>query len=339
MLTFTPTSLQALAGELLARHPDPVPRFRLLRDVLGLSPADPALLAAQAGLQESRWVRQLEGAQLPDGTWGRFHSRDSRKKQPFPTTEIAITTALDCGLDKDSVLLRRAEEPLAAYVEGRCSWPDPAEKHDNPRAWAVWVRHFSAAVLGQVNPFHPLLDEFWNTWAEVVQEAFQGGNYDRGREIAALNRLLGCRMKDPVPLHKKYPLLILSSTSQRLPATLERSLLEYLLHFPAGIYYVYDRQINTPVALADPGFWNWMRAHALLSRFPMWRDVAQEALNTIWAQRNDQGLWDPGTKVARKPYTRFPLSESWQRPGNRTIDASVEVLTLLARGFDHGAGA
>jgi len=39
----------------------------------------------------------LKCSQMADGTWGRFHTRDSRVKQPFPTTESAIATALDLG--------------------------------------------------------------------------------------------------------------------------------------------------------------------------------------------------------------------------------------------------
>jgi len=38
----------------------------------------------------SKWVRLLKENQLNDGGYGRFHSRDSKIKQKFPTTERAI---------------------------------------------------------------------------------------------------------------------------------------------------------------------------------------------------------------------------------------------------------
>jgi hypothetical protein len=50
-------------------------------------------------------------------------------------------------------------------------------------------------------------------------------------------------------------------------------------------------------------------------------------------QRNEQGFWDLGSQVAHRPYSSFPLSESWKRPENRVIDGTVEMLTLLARGL------
>ena len=60
--------------------------------------------------------------------------------------------------------------------------------------------------------------------------------------------------------------------------------------------------------------------------------MAAEALNWIWTQRDERGFWDLGSQIARRPYTPFPLSESWRRPENRIIDCTVEMLTLLSKG-------
>lgn len=38
----------------------------------------------------SKWVELLKANQLDDGGYGRFHSRNSKIKQKFPTTELAI---------------------------------------------------------------------------------------------------------------------------------------------------------------------------------------------------------------------------------------------------------
>ena len=63
--------------------------------------------------------------------------------------------ALASGLDKNNPTLQKTTARLLEYIYGRSTWPDPAEKHDNPLAWDVWVRHFSAAVLAQIDPLHP----------------------------------------------------------------------------------------------------------------------------------------------------------------------------------------
>jgi hypothetical protein len=266
MLNFTHNDLKVIAEKLLDMQPDPVLRFRLLRDVLRCDPADAAYQEAERDLAQSKWVSLLADSQWADGTWGRFHTQDRSKKQPFPTTESAIAIALELGLDRHSSILQKVMPTMLDYVDGKAAWPDPPEKHDNPRAWYVWVRHFSAAILALIDPHHARLDEFWNLWVEVLQAAFQSGNYDRQREIVALNTLMQCRMKNPVPFHVRYPLLILSATHNRLSDDLERGMLDFVMHYPAGIYYVYGKDISVLPPLLSRDFGPWFYAHRLLSR-------------------------------------------------------------------------
>jgi len=58
-----------------------------------------------------------------------------------------------------------------------------------------------------------------------------------------------------------------------------------------------------------------------------------DAVNWIWAQRTPEGFWGLGSRIGRKPWTSFPLSESWRRRQNRVIDCTVEVLSLLSASF------
>jgi hypothetical protein len=311
MLNFTQNDLETTAQRLLDMQPDPVPRFRLLRDVLRYDPADAAYQEAERGLGQSKWVSLLADSQWDDGTWGRFHTQDTSRKQPFPTTESAIAIALELGLDRHSSILQKAMPIILDYVDGKAIWPDPPEKHDNPQAWYVWVWHFSAAILALIDPHHARLDEFWALWAEALQATFQSGTYDRQEEIVALNALMRCRMKNPVPFHVRYPLLILSATHNRLSDGLERRMLDFVMHFGP-----------------------WFYAHRLLSRFRLWKELAVDGLNWIWKQRTPEGFWDFGSKIGRKPYTGFPLSESWRQSENRIIDCTTTVLGLLSKCFD-----
>ena len=68
MLDFTLNDLKVSAEKILALHPDPVPRFRLLRDVLHLDPASDSYLQAKNSLQTSKWITLLYGSQWSDGT-------------------------------------------------------------------------------------------------------------------------------------------------------------------------------------------------------------------------------------------------------------------------------
>lgn len=333
MPQFTQDDLKTAAERLLGWHPDPVPRFRLLRDVLHLPPSCAEYREAENSLQTSRWVILLQQSQQPDGAWGRFHTQDTTLKQPFATTEAAITTALDSGLDCTSPILAKVQTVILRYMSSEICWPDPPEKHDNPLGWYAHVPQVSAGVLAQIDPRHPRLGDFWQLWAEALRVSFQSGVYDRRKEIEVLNQLFKCQMKKPIPFHVKYPLLILSAANRRLPEDLERQVLDYVMHSPAGIYYVYDQTISDPPAVDSRRFWGWIQAHRLLARFPAWKEAAEDAVNWIWAQRGADGLWDASSGVSRKPFSCFPLSESWRRIENRKIDASVVMLDLLSRCF------
>jgi hypothetical protein len=115
---FSGQDLEHTAEELLARDLDPGPRVRLLRDVLGVAADDRRYSQAQSGLQGGRWVQLLEAAQETDGSWGRFHTRDTKVKTRFPTCEFAIMRGLSLGLDKASSVLLRAMDYMRRVLRG-----------------------------------------------------------------------------------------------------------------------------------------------------------------------------------------------------------------------------
>jgi hypothetical protein len=106
-LAFTEAELASLALRILDLDPDPAPRYLVLRDLWHCAPGEASLRAAQNNLSESRWIIALAGAQQPDGTWGRFHTQDTRVKRLFPTSEYAIRRALALGLDQHSPVLQK----------------------------------------------------------------------------------------------------------------------------------------------------------------------------------------------------------------------------------------
>ena len=59
--------LEAIAESILAEDPDPVVRYRLLREVLRCSASDGRLKTAREGLDTSRHVQLLQREQHADG--------------------------------------------------------------------------------------------------------------------------------------------------------------------------------------------------------------------------------------------------------------------------------
>lgn len=337
MINYARGDLISIANRLLDMNPDPIPRYRLLRDILKLDPDDKSLFDAKAAIQNSKWVELLYGSQLADGTWGRFHTQNTKAKQLFPTTETAVATALASGLDKDSDLLRKTVDYIVDHLDGKTIWIDPPEKHDNPDAWPIGIRHISAANLALIDNLHPNLDEFWSYWRKTAGAAFASGQYDRKTEIETRNMLDDIKRKTPGAFHNKYHLILLSSTPKILPADLELEILNYVTDSPDGIYYAYDKRINTFPLVNERRFVSWLLSLKLLSRFSAWRITGPPALNWIWNQRSADGLWNFSGYRPSKPVSYLPLSESWRRRENRKIDCTVLALDLLIHYFDKKA--
>jgi hypothetical protein len=318
--------ITCLAESLLAKNPDPIPRFRLIRDVLALPNTDPRWIESQRAAAKSPWVVELEDTQQENGTWGRFHSQDTTVRQRFVTTECAVQRALLLGLDKNSDLLKRAAAYMVRHLCGEEEWSDPPEKHDG---WPVNIRFVTAATLSRIDPDHPELEPIWKVWAEITSRTFHGGEYDAGAEAQAHRDLLGIRSKHKyLKLWMMYPFLILSSTRHRLPDDLEAALLNWSWTHEQGMYYAYSQRLDQFPAIGSHHFLSWLVAIELLARFKTWREtMGRDALAWLWEQRNRGGLWDLGPKVSRLPH--FPLSDGWRKPLNRQIDSSTRILTLL----------
>ncbi|MCE5260284.1 MAG: hypothetical protein LLG44_14680 [Chloroflexi bacterium] len=319
-----------IAQTLLSFAPQPVPRYLLLRNVLRLPAGDPQLATARAALDGIPAVRALAAAQLADGSWGRFHTQDTKAKSLFPTSEYAIERALALGLDKRSPILARAQGYIEGHLRGEIVWRDRVEKHDDPRLWPFFIAFISAARLAQLGTSNPLLHKFTTFMRALLEAAFPAGVYNPQAEREAQQALSGIPTRTHWALLANVYGVLLLGAAGPLPTELERAWLEYLIHKPGGIFYISGRGvIAEPPALQDPAFSGWLRAVELLSCFPSWRTLAGEALEWLWAQRGADGLWDVGSRASR--YLYWPLSETWRRREDRIIDGSVRILALLRR--------
>jgi len=83
-------AVHQIAEQILDKSPDPVVRLHLLRNVLYRPLDSSEVIQVRKDLLNSRWVQGLAREQLEDGSWGRFHSRDSRSVQKIFTTEYGI---------------------------------------------------------------------------------------------------------------------------------------------------------------------------------------------------------------------------------------------------------
>ena len=116
--TFTLAQVQKSACVVLAANPEAILAYRLLREVLRVPPNDPELAQVKKAVLKSKWVRQLEQSQLSDGSWGRFHTQDTKQKTVFRTTEEAIDRSFALGLEPGDKVLSRVSRYIQDVLQG-----------------------------------------------------------------------------------------------------------------------------------------------------------------------------------------------------------------------------
>ena len=321
-VSFTLSDIHQSAIELLAAHPGAVVTWRLLREVLRVQPDDPRVLEAKQALKSDQWVRQLEMAQLADGSWGRFHSQDTRLKTAFRTTEEAIDRAFALGLEPAESPLADVRRYILDVLDGKARLTDRDEKHP---AWPLGIKFILAGRLAQLDPRHSRIDNYWSYLAEVARQAFSSGNYRMEDEVSAYLRLSGIRWPQGF-LDSQHVLCILSA--RQLPSQLEHDLIHWVWRKPDGIRY-----LTAPVCQLNPRqIGPWLRSMTILSRFAVWREICLDSLNRLWEGRDGAGFWDFGSHIART--IDFPLSTDWHKRERRKLDYSTCLLVLLRRYFD-----
>ena len=320
-LHFTIEDVLHCARFILASKPEPIVTWRLLHEVLGFSADDPELVDVKTAALRSKWVRQLEQAQLADGSFGRFHSQDTKQQTIFRTSEEAIDRAFALGLSADHPMLTRLKAYIQQALQAQVHITDPDEKND---AWPVIIRFILAGRLAQIEPSNSLIIPFRQYLIEVAESAFKSGAYRPEDEAVAYKELSGIHLPKGF-LESQHALWILSS--QPLARPFEIALLEWVWNKPDGIRY-----IRAPLSAPESSrIGYWVRSMNLLSRFATWQDRSVDVLNKLWEMQDEQGWWDFGKRTGK--CVEFPLSENWRRSIHRKMDYSACILTLLGKCF------
>ena len=328
-------AVRKTAISILSHSPDPIVRFRLLRDVLRLPENDSDLTQARSDVGQSRWVKELRHEHWTDGSWGRLHGKDYGAKQKIGTTEFGVQRALALGLDADHPILKGASHYLAGILKGTILCRDRPEINDR---WPTGLQLIAAATLAQIQPDHPLLDDVWNLWLTIVHKTFASGAYDPEAEIRVHQELTGASVKNSyLVIDNKYTLILLSSRPDALPFNLEAMLLNWIWHKEDGIGYLRARLARPPHYLKKGQIECWVTSLELLSRFSGWRILAHDAIQWLWNKRTDEELWDLGPRTTYS--AALPLSENWRKKLSRQFDWTTRMLGLLHCYYaDSGSG-
>ncbi len=300
------------AGRILARSPCAAVRY-CLKTLLS-EEAGPALFCE---FYQSKWVELLKACQHTDGGFGRFHTRDSKARQKFPTTEIAVHAMKILGLQRGNELVDKLCGYMEKLLRKEAEWPDGFEKNK-------WYRPaqplFVAAKLSNFGSQSGEFREIFDRWHAVLREAFAGGGYDKERTDRAAKELLGCEIDGSyIGLNSVYLLEFFGNRQEEIDAKVQQNYLRWLHTSGVSIRY-------TDVVLSnglENDFSAWFQVMLLLSKFSCFQAEFAKELADLERQRDADGFWNFGRKFACQK-----LSDDWRSLDRMRTDHTVLALRL-----------
>lgn len=299
---------------------DPIPRYIIKKEILRTTPDE----SDWKTVQNSKWYLQLFMEQWENGSWGRFHTQDtkSKTKQIFPTTEAALCRALDLSLDYNDERLKKTICLMERFLLDEETWLDKNEHHDN---FQEAFKTIITANLSLFSPFHPLVLRKKEACVQVLSKACEDGCFDEAIWEKE-DRKSGNILLRPYMVYVPW----LLQNNPFLNKKLESLYLQYIWHREKGIYYRLETPVCRPYSIKSPAFPKWMSCLESLSGFSLFGEWMEETINPFLLQQMD---------LLRKRAVRLPpvqtvigrYNESWRRKNKREDDYMLRIVRLLAK--------
>ena len=262
---------------------DSVQQFIFIKEIEKKDSASADYINAYEQLKKSKWYHQLADEQWVDGSWGRFHTQDSKAlvKQKFVTTEVALRRAHELGITKDDPLIAMCIELMENYIQGNKTWTDNIEKHkDNGKGHMFCRRFITAARLNMFDSENPAIEPLRCVVVETLKTAFATGCFDGSFWEKKVEEYYVPSIVAPGSFYGS----MLLQNSKGMDDTLQRQWLDYIWHIKGGICYVSSVPPAEKQFLEDRQFEQWLSTLELLSGFSLFPnfmkdDVLQHLLN------------------------------------------------------------
>lgn len=278
--------------------------------------------------KDTKWAKEILAQQDENGLWGNFHTLSKPSKAPI-TTEQALRRLYVLGFDINDEAIARTVTYMSDCLKGRKQMPDRREKMHNWDIFtelmlAVWIRKFTLADRSA--------NRVAGKWADIITRAFSSGSFSHEDCALAYTEIFGepprgGRLVDFVTFYQ------LSLLPGMLNERTERLMMDYVLHYDKGIYYVFSRPsgdsriCNVPETFAFREAGRYLAALELLAEYRNSIDMLHFASKWLYANQREEGNWDMGSEVKDGIY--FPLSDNWKKKENRIADCTWRIRRLL----------
>jgi len=316
--------LQEVIDYLWTDASDPFPQYILRKEILRETPSD----AEYEAIKTSKWYKQLAEEQWENGSWGRFHTQDTKalRKQKFVTTECAIRRARDLSLTKGDTIVQKSIGLMERYLCGKEAWLDRTEGKD-PSGFAIAFKTLIAANLSLFDPQNPLLHRKKEICANNLAKAFAGDSLNEDiweSENRKSNDIL-------LSISMVYPIWLLQNNAF-LGENLQRKYLSWLWNRKGGIFYISNFTLSDMRSLEDTEFTQWLPGLENICDFSLFpefmnKGITGHLLHEIHRLMTEDVALPAATSL---PHKYLPITGHYaEKRGNKNARNSDLILRIL----------
>jgi hypothetical protein len=299
---------------------DTVPQYIIKKEIMCISSDK----SENNKLKESKWYRQLATEQWENGSWGRFHTQDTKSqlKQKFTTTESALRRARELSLDGNDEMIYKAIQLMERYIQGQEEWLDANEHH---YGFQVAFRTLVAANLSLFDPKHPLVQKKKEICADNLSNAFRNGSLYEDiweKENRKCNEIL----------LKPYMVYIiwLLQNNDFLDQANERNFFEYIWYRKEGIYYRTNGPSSSIEFLESKNFRTWLSGLENLCDFSLFPEFMSTGTSNHLLNEIHRLMYDDVSLPSTSPIFGH-YSETWSNKNCRRNDMILRILRILIK--------
>lgn len=316
-------NINEIANRVLSTSNSCVVKYKILTEILNYDENSEEVRTLREQLNESKWVKDIVNEQKENGSWGRFHSQDSREKQKYKTTESAVKHLSYLGMKRGDEPIDKVCDYMESLLSNKIPWPDAWEGN---RWFQAGVDLFITSKLSIFGCDENLYNSIAEKWITILSEAFSNGVYDSHKADEKAKEIIGVDIHDSyIGLNSINSIILFSNNRHKIPEDLQRKYLYWLHTYPKNVFYLVTLPAKHPMYITNSNeISDWIILMNYLSKFDGFYEEFSDEINWLISVCCHDGFWDFG-----KALTKLKLSDDWRRNINRKVDQTVYTLGIF----------
>lgn len=277
--------------------------------------------------KDGKIAQSIIELQKEDGTWGNmFHSHAVPNGKVPLTTEQALRRLRILGFTIEDAPIRKCVDCMMSCLRGERKIDNYWEKTQD---WDLFTKMMLSTWVRIFEPDNEVAVDFAKHWANILEKTFERGMYDAEVYRNAYYEEFYQKSSGPceVDFVNFYPVHLVQGL---LSGETECRMLDYVLHYEKGIYYVYGKPLcQLPKVFASLETSRYLAAINILAGFEAAKEKLGFAVDWLENNRDENGQWDLGAKARDNVY--FPLSDSWRSAEVRKSDCTARIEWFLKK--------